>query len=79
MQLCLRKLQQKINYAQTISSLTLSLRAKEKIKVRQPLSKILIPVNNSEQKNIIKSVSEEIKRELNVKSIEFLEMTTTKG
>ncbi|MBR39942.1 MAG: isoleucine--tRNA ligase [Flavobacteriaceae bacterium] len=67
------KLQQKINYAQTISSLTLSLRAKEKIKVRQPLSKILIPVNNSEQKNIIKSVSEEIKREVNVKSIEFLE------
>ena len=66
-------LQQKINYAQTISSLTLSLRAKEKIKVRQPLSKILIPVNNSEQKNIIKSVSEEIKREVNVKSIEFLE------
>ncbi len=67
------KLQQKINYAQTISSLTLSLRAKEKIKVRQPLSKILIPVNNSEQKNLIKSVSEEIKREVNVKSIEFLE------
>ena len=67
------KLQQKINYAQIISSLTLSLRAKEKIKVRQPLSKILIPVNNSEQKNIIKSVSEEIKREVNVKSIEFLE------
>ena len=67
------KLQQKINYAQTISSLTLSLRAKEKIKVRQPLSKILIPLNNSEQKNIIKSVSEEIKREVNVKSIEFLE------
>ena len=67
------KLQKKINYAQTISSLTLSLRAKEKIKVRQPLSKILIPVNNSEQKNIIESVSEEIKREVNVKSIEFLE------
>ncbi|MAU30415.1 MAG: isoleucine--tRNA ligase [Flavobacteriaceae bacterium] len=67
------KLQQRINYAQTISSLTLSLRAKEKIKVRQPLSKILIPLNNSEEKNIIKSVSEEIKREVNVKSIEFLE------
>ena len=67
------RLQQKINYAQTISSLTLSLRAKEKIKVRQPLSKILIPVNNIEQKNIIKSISEEIKREVNVKSIEFLE------
>ena len=67
------KLQQKIKYAQIISSLVLSLRAKEKIKVRQPLSKILIPVTNSEQKVIINSVSNEIKREVNVKSIEFIE------
>ena len=67
------KLEEKIKYAQTISSLTLSLRAKEKIKVRQPLSKILIPVDNSSQKDIINSVSDEIKREVNVKKIEFLE------
>ena len=67
------KLQQKIKYAQIISSLVLSLRAKEKIKVRQPLSKILIPVTNSEQKVIINSVSNEIKREVNVKIIEFIE------
>ena len=67
------KLQEKIKYAQIISSLTLSLRAKEKIKVRQPLSKILIPITSSGQKSIINSVSDEIKREVNVKSIEFLE------
>ena len=67
------KLQEKVKYAQTISSLTLSLRAKEKIKVRQPLSKILIPVDNARQKEIINSVSDEIKREVNVKKIEFLE------
>ena len=68
-----QKLEEKIKYAQTISSLTLSLRAKEKIKVRQPLSKILIPVDNSNQKDIINSVSDEIKREVNVKKIQFIE------
>ncbi len=67
------KLEEKVKYAQTISSLTLSLRAKEKIKVRQPLSKILIAVNSLNQKEIINSVSDEIKREVNVKNIEFLE------
>ena len=68
-----KDLQEKINYAQIISSLTLSLRAKEKIKVRQPLNRILIPVDSVNKKNIINSVSEEIKREVNVKNIEFIE------
>ena len=68
-----KDLQEKINYAQIISSLTLSLRAKEKIKVRQPLNRILIPVDSLNKKNIINSVSEEIKREVNVKNIEFIE------
>ena len=68
-----KKLEEKVKYAQTISSLTLSLRAKEKIKVRQPLSKILIPVDSLNQKEIINSISDEIKREVNVKKIEFLE------
>ena len=67
------KLEEKIQYAQVISSLTLSLRAKEKIKVRQPLYRILIPVKSSLEKEIIISVSEEIKREVNVKNIEFIE------
>mgnify|MGYP000234623702 CR=1 FL=1 len=68
-----KKLEEKIKYAQRISSLTLSLRAKEKIKVRQPLNKIIIPVNSKEQKNQISAVSELIKREVNVKKIEFIE------
>ena len=68
-----KKLEEKIKYEQKISSLTLSLRAKEKIKVRQPLNKIMIPVNNDEQKKQISAVSELIKREVNVKKIEFIE------
>ena len=67
------KLEEKIKYAQIISSLTLSLRAKEKIKVRQPLKRILIPLNHDDEKNIINSVSKEIKREVNVKKIEYIE------
>ena len=68
-----KSLEEKANYAQIISSLTLSLRAKEKIKVRQPLNRILIPVKSAAQKNLINSVSEEIKREVNIKNIEFIE------
>ena len=66
-------LEKKVSYAQVISSLTLSLRAKEKIKVRQPLNKILIPVSNEKEKQLILSVSQEIKNEVNVKKIEFIE------
>ena len=66
-------LEKKVSYAQVISSLTLSLRAKEKIKVRQPLNKILIPISSNEEKQLILSVSQEIKNEVNVKKIEFIE------
>ena len=66
-------LERKMKYAQKISSLTLSLRAKEKIKVRQPLNKIMIPVSNVDQKNEIEAVSDLIKNEVNVKEIQLLE------
>ena len=59
--------------AQTISSLTLSLRAKEKIKVRQPLQKIMIPVDTKEQREKIAAVAELVKHEVNVKEIELLD------
>ena len=59
--------------AQLISSLVLSLRAKEKIKVRQPLQKIMIPVNSKLQKEAVQAVSDLIKHEVNVKEIELLE------
>jgi isoleucyl-tRNA synthetase len=66
-------LERKMENAQTISSLVLSLRAKEKIKVRQPLQKIMIPVDSKTQKEEILAVSDLIKHEVNVKEIELLE------
>ena len=66
-------LERKMENAQTISSLVLSLRAKEKIKVRQPLQKIMIPVDNQQQKEEINAVSDLIKHEVNIKDIELLE------
>ena len=66
-------LERKMENAQTISSLVLSLRAKEKIKVRQPLQKIMIPVDSQQQKEEIEAVSSLIKHEVNIKDIELLE------
>ena len=68
-----KALERKMENAQTISSLVLSLRAKEKIKVRQPLQKIMIPVDSTQQKEEILAVSNLIKHEVNIKEIELLE------
>ena len=68
-----KHLERKMEAAQKISSLVLSLRAKEKIKVRQPLQKIMIPVHSDEQREEILAVSDLIKHEVNVKEIELLE------
>ncbi|WP_298754160.1 isoleucine--tRNA ligase [uncultured Psychroserpens sp.] len=68
-----KRLERKMESAQTISSLVLSLRAKEKIKVRQPLQKIMIPIDNQTQKEEILAVSDLIKSEVNVKDVEVLE------
>jgi len=68
-----KDLERKMEQAQTISSLVLSLRAKEKIKVRQPLQKIMIPVSSATQKEEILAISDLIKHEVNVKEIELLE------
>jgi isoleucyl-tRNA synthetase len=68
-----KSLERKMEAAQTISSLVLSLRAKEKIKVRQPLQKIMIPIDSKEQKEEILAVANLIKHEVNVKEIELLE------
>jgi isoleucyl-tRNA synthetase len=59
--------------AQTISSLVLSLRKKEMIKVRQPLQKVMIPVLDANQRAEIEAVSDLIKAEVNVKEIELLD------
>ncbi|MFQ3305099.1 MAG: isoleucyl-tRNA synthetase [Polaribacter sp.] len=66
-------LEHKMESAQTISSLVLSLRAKEKIKVRQPLQKIMIPVDSAAQKEAILAVADLIKNEVNIKEIQILD------
>ena len=68
-----KKLERKMQLAQKISSLVLSIRQKEKIKVRQPLQKIMIPVLDQEQHQDIEAVSNLIKSEVNVKEIEILD------
>lgn len=68
-----KELEHKMQKAQSISSLVLSIRQKEKIKVRQPLQKIMIPVLNASDKKEIQAVAELIKSEVNVKEIELLD------
>ncbi|MEL1241017.1 isoleucine--tRNA ligase [Flavobacterium flavipallidum] len=68
-----KSLESKMQKAQTISSLVLSLRKKEMIKVRQPLQKVMIPVLDERQRGEIEAVSELIKAEVNVKEIELLD------
>ncbi len=68
-----KALERKMEAAQAISSLVLSLRAKEKIKVRQPLQKIMIPVDSKSQKKEILAVADLIKHEVNVKEVEVMD------
>lgn len=66
-------LTESMHYAQNVSSLIHSLRKKEKIKVRQPLHKILIPVLKPEVKASIEAVEELILSEINVKEVEYVD------
>ncbi|WP_026703733.1 isoleucine--tRNA ligase [Flavobacterium soli] len=68
-----KSLESKMQKAQTISSLVLSLRKKEMIKVRQPLQKVMIPVLDANFKAEIEAISDLIKAEVNVKEIELLD------
>lgn len=66
-------LEHKMQKAQSICSLVLSLRRKEMIRVRQPLKRIMIPVLNNNERQEILAVSDLIKAEVNVKEIELLD------
>ena len=67
-----KALEERMEAAQLISSLVLSLRKKANIRVRQPLSKIMIPVANDTMKEQLEKVSHLIMSEVNIKGIEFL-------
>ncbi|UAB85394.1 isoleucine--tRNA ligase [Zunongwangia sp. SCSIO 43204] len=68
-----KSLERKMEKAQTISSLVLSLRKKEMIKVRQPLQRIMIPVLDKQQGEEILAVQDLIKSEVNVKEVELID------
>ncbi|MFC7775017.1 isoleucine--tRNA ligase [Flavobacterium sp. GCM10027622] len=68
-----KSLESKMLKAQTVSSLVLSLRKKEMIKVRQPLQKVMIPVLDEVQRAEIEAVSDLIKAEVNVKEVQLLD------
>jgi isoleucyl-tRNA synthetase len=66
-------LERKMQLAQNICSLVLSIRQKEKLKVRQPLQKIMVPVSATVKATDLKAVSSLILSEVNVKELEILE------
>ncbi len=68
-----KELESKMQKAQVISSLVLSIRQKERIKVRQPLQKIMIPVLEDAQRAEIQAVADLIKTEVNVKEIDLID------
>ncbi|NND33851.1 MAG: isoleucine--tRNA ligase [Saprospiraceae bacterium] len=67
----------KMGYAQRISSLILSLRKKENIRVRQPLKRVLLPILDTSFKKQIEGVKDLILSEVNIKDIEYI--TDTSG
>jgi isoleucyl-tRNA synthetase len=72
-----KDLEERMELAQKISSMILSIRKKENIRVRQPLNKIQIPVLDDSFKNKIEAVQDLILSEVNVKSLEFVDESTT--
>ncbi|TDN95136.1 isoleucyl-tRNA synthetase [Salegentibacter sp. 24] len=68
-----KSLERKMEKAQTISSLVLSLRKKEMIKVRQPLQRVMIPVLHDQQREEIRAVEDLIKSEVNVKELQLID------
>ncbi len=71
-----KDLEERMFLAQKISSMTLALRRQAKIKVRQPLQRILVPLIYPEMEEKINSVKDIILTETNVKNIEFIKDTT---
>jgi isoleucyl-tRNA synthetase len=70
-------LEKQMELAQRASSMVLALRRKVNIKVRQPLSKIMIPVRDAAMRQQLEAVKQAILNEVNVKELEFL--TDTAG
>ena len=71
-----KDLEEKMEIAQKASSMILALRRKEKLKVRQPLAKIMVPILNPHFHDQFDAVKKIILTEVNVKDVEYIEDTT---
>ncbi len=67
-----KPLEERMGYAQSFSSMILALRRKSSLKVRQPLSKIMIPVLSDDFKAQVQSIQNLILTEVNVKELQFI-------
>lgn len=67
-----KDLEMRMQMAQNITSMVLSLRKKEKLRVRQPLQKIMIPASDAKMKAQINAIKDLILSEVNVKELEFM-------
>ncbi|MBQ4138556.1 MAG: class I tRNA ligase family protein, partial [Muribaculaceae bacterium] len=67
-----KDLEERMHMAQTITSMVLSLRRKKNLKVRQPLTSIMIPVLDDKQRAAIEAVGNLIINEVNVKEIKYV-------
>lgn len=65
-------LEKRMQMAQNITSMALSLRKKEKIRVRQPLQKLMIPVSDEKMKLQINAIKDLVLSEVNVKELDFM-------
>jgi len=72
-----RDLEDRMQLAQDVSSLVLSLRKKVNIKVRQPLQKVLIPIMDNVMQGQLEKIEDLIRAEVNVKAIEYLRADNT--
>ena len=72
-----KDLEEKMDLAQKASSMILALRRKEKLKVRQPLAKVIVPVLNARFHEQFEAIKNIVLTEVNVKEVEFL--TDTSG
>jgi isoleucyl-tRNA synthetase len=71
-----KSLEDKMEIAQRLSSMVLALRRKVNIKVRQPLSRMMIPLLDASTKDNIEAIKQLVMNEVNVKNIEYIEDTT---
>jgi len=67
-----KDLEERMQMAQQYSSMVLSLRKKNKIRVRQPLNKVMIPVLSDKFKQQVEKITDLILSEVNVKNLEFM-------